>query len=100
MIFLLLSLIAGLIFARPHKHLAHGGRHKELNFRPATRLLQARGVQPQLAAFSLKDVTLSSGSFVYEGQELNTRYLHMLDPDRLLYSYRYGLLSCGILSQT
>ncbi len=38
-------------------------------------------------AFDLKDVTLSPGS-LRELQEANRRYLHALEPDRLLHMFR------------
>lgn len=41
-----------------------------------------------LTPFNLQSVRLSKGTAFYQAQQLNTEYLLMLDPDRLLYSFR------------
>lgn len=38
--------------------------------------------------FPLQAVRLTEGTSFYAAQQLNTKYLLMLDPDRLLYSFR------------
>ena len=52
-------------------------------------LLYAIAVDNKKAVyFDLNSVRLSEGSSYYDAQALNLKYLLMLDPDRLLYSFR------------
>jgi len=45
-------------------------------------------VEPKVYAFPLQDVRLLEGSGFHHAMELNRKYLHLLDVDRLLHNFR------------
>jgi len=67
----------------------HAHHHVHVNTHAASEGLRKKGFTPRFASIGLENVRLEGlHNFALSGQNLNLEYMHMLDPDRLLYNFR------------